>query len=194
MKNLARKGLNYTQETMPYTGEQTDRQTDRQSRWSQYISTYFVGWGMIKISARCFITAWHSINYSAILTRLEESKVTLISKSKSIIVSWENQIRYVYSGIVFWLMGLWENYCHFKHKKRKSWNLPRSLLCHNNENWVNSLGPFDAKWRQRSRPTLAQVMACCLTTPSHYPDWSSVISSNIQSRAISQKDVSTTNH
>ena len=33
---------------------------------------------------------------------------------------------------------------------------------------VNSLGPNDAICWQRSGSTLAQVMACCLTTPSHY--------------------------
>ena len=33
---------------------------------------------------------------------------------------------------------------------------------------VNSLCPGDAIWRQRSGSTLAQVMACCLTAPSHY--------------------------
>ena len=32
----------------------------------------------------------------------------------------------------------------------------------------NSLGPSDATWRQRTESTLAQVMACCLTAPSHY--------------------------
>ena len=30
------------------------------------------------------------------------------------------------------------------------------------------LGPSDAIWRWRSWSTLVQVMACCLTTPSHY--------------------------
>ena len=34
--------------------------------------------------------------------------------------------------------------------------------------WVDSLWPGDALWRHGTRPTLAQVMACCLTTPSHY--------------------------
>ena len=34
--------------------------------------------------------------------------------------------------------------------------------------WVNSLWPSDAIWRHRSMSTLAQVMACCLTAPSHY--------------------------
>ena len=32
----------------------------------------------------------------------------------------------------------------------------------------NSLGPSDAIWRWRSWSTLVRVMACCLTTPSHY--------------------------
>ena len=33
---------------------------------------------------------------------------------------------------------------------------------------LNSLWPSDAIWRHRSGSTLAQVMACCLTAPSHY--------------------------
>ena len=33
---------------------------------------------------------------------------------------------------------------------------------------VNSLGPSDAIWWQRSGSTVAQEMACCLTAPSHY--------------------------
>ena len=33
---------------------------------------------------------------------------------------------------------------------------------------VNSLLPSDTIWRYRSMSTLAQVMACCLTAPSHY--------------------------
>ena len=33
---------------------------------------------------------------------------------------------------------------------------------------INSLWPNDAIWRYRSRSTLAHVMACCLTAPSHY--------------------------
>ena len=32
----------------------------------------------------------------------------------------------------------------------------------------NSLWPSDTIWRHRSGSTLAQVMACCLTAPSHY--------------------------
>ena len=33
---------------------------------------------------------------------------------------------------------------------------------------INSLAPCDTIWRKRSGSTLAQVMACCLTAPSHY--------------------------
>ena len=36
------------------------------------------------------------------------------------------------------------------------------------ETIINSLWRSDAVWRQRSGSTLAQVMACCLTSPSHY--------------------------
>ena len=34
----------------------------------------------------------------------------------------------------------------------------------------NSLWPKDAIWHQRSGSTLVQVMACCLTAPSHLPE------------------------
>ena len=39
---------------------------------------------------------------------------------------------------------------------------------HPTNSWFNSLWPSDAIWRHRSRSTLAQVMACCLTASSHY--------------------------
>ena len=34
--------------------------------------------------------------------------------------------------------------------------------------WVQSFWLSDNTWRYRSGSTLAQVMACCLTAPSHY--------------------------
>ena len=36
------------------------------------------------------------------------------------------------------------------------------------DKWVHSLWPSDAIWQLRSGSTLIQVMACCLTAPSHY--------------------------
>ena len=47
-------------------------------------------------------------------------------------------------------------------------NFMRYALAINNYNLLNSLGPSDAIWRWRSWSTLVQVMACCLTAPSHY--------------------------
>ena len=48
----------------------------------------------------------------------------------------------------------------------------------------NSLGPSDTIWRQRFGSTLAQVMACCLTAPSHYGAWNNVDLSSVRSRII----------
>ena len=45
--------------------------------------------------------------------------------------------------------------------------------------WVNSLGPSDAIWRWRSWSTLVQVMACCLTAPSHYLNQCWLITSKV---------------
>ena len=38
---------------------------------------------------------------------------------------------------------------------------------------INTLGPTDAIWRHKAWLTWVQVMACCLTAPSHYlnPHW-----------------------
>ena len=44
----------------------------------------------------------------------------------------------------------------------------------------NSMRPSDAIWRQRTGSTLAQVMACCLTGPSHYLNQCWLIISKIQ--------------
>ena len=44
----------------------------------------------------------------------------------------------------------------------------------------NSLWPSDAIWRQRSGSTFAQVMACCLTAPSHYLNQCWLIVSKVQ--------------
>ena len=44
------------------------------------------------------------------------------------------------------------------------------VLTKHNKNlsmYFYSLWPNDALWRLRSRSTLAQIMACCLVTPSH---------------------------
>ena len=45
---------------------------------------------------------------------------------------------------------------------------------------INSLCPSDTIWRQRSGSTLAQVMPCCLTAPSHYLNQCWLIISEVQ--------------
>ena len=40
---------------------------------------------------------------------------------------------------------------------------------------MNSLWPSDTTWWHRSRSTLAQVIACCLTAPSHHQNQSWII-------------------
>ena len=46
--------------------------------------------------------------------------------------------------------------------------------------FFNSLWPSDAIWQYRSGSTLVQVMACCLTAPSHYLNQCWLIISKIQ--------------
>ena len=61
----------------------------------------------------------------------------------------------------------------------------------------NSLWPCDAIWRQRSVSTLAQVMACCLTAPSHYLNQCWLVISEVQWYSYSgnfTKDASTINY
>ena len=62
---------------------------------------------------------------------------------------------------------------------------------------VNSLWPSDTIRRQRSRSTLAQVMACCLTAPSHYLNQCWLIISEVQWHSYwgnFTRDASTINH
>ena len=62
---------------------------------------------------------------------------------------------------------------------------------------VNSLGPSDAIWRQRSGSPLAQVMSCCLTTPSHYLNQCWLIISKVEQHSCKDKftrDTSVINH
>ena len=54
------------------------------------------------------------------------------------------------------------------------------LLPHLRGQWVNSLWPSDTIWRHRSGSTLVQVMACCLTAPSHYLNQCWLIISKVQ--------------
>ena len=64
------------------------------------------------------------------------------------------------SGLLYWH---WGNHIAIILPVKQAWRI-----------WVmnqinhSSLWPGDAIWRRGTRSTLAQVMACCLTAPSHY--------------------------
>ena len=63
--------------------------------------------------------------------------------------------------------------------------------------WVNSLWPSEVIWQKRSWSILAQVMACCLTAPSHCLNQCWLIISKVErhsSKASSQEITSTINH
>ena len=67
-------------------------------------------------------------------------------------------------------------YTHIYHIMTASWmprvmsgKVTRQLKCHGWNTCVfNSLWPGDAIWRHGTRSTLAQVIPCCMTAPSHY--------------------------
>ena len=75
-----------------------------------------------------------------------------------------------------------------------SYSLPCRFL---GPRFIKSLGPNNAIWRQRSGSTLAQVMACCLTAPSHYLNQCWLIIWKVQwysSEDNFRSDISATNH
>ena len=62
---------------------------------------------------------------------------------------------------------------------------------------INSLWTSDAIWRHRSGSTLAQVMGCCLTAPSHYLNHCWLTISKVQwhsSEGNFSRDISAINH
>ena len=67
--------------------------------------------------------------------------------------------------------------CHQASSHWPSYRMPCSIIV---RQWVNSLWPSDAIWQQRPGSTLAQVMACCLTAPSHYLNQCWLIISGVQ--------------
>ena len=54
--------------------------------------------------------------------------------------------------------------CPSRHQQGQNWLHAANSCCQ----WINSLGPSDAIRHWISWSTLVQVMACCLTAPSHY--------------------------
>ena len=76
-------------------------------------------------------------------------------------------------------LNISNQHCLAVDSKIKSWNM------------TNSLWPADGIWKHRSWSTLAQVMASCLMTPSHYlnlnVELSSKVFCGIHTEAMSQE-------
>ena len=77
-----------------------------------------------------------------------------------------------------------EHFIVHTHYLNQCW--PRSMMPYGitRPQWVNSLRPSDAIWWHRSGSTLARVMACCLTAPSHYLNQCWLIISKIQLHSL----------
>ena len=73
------------------------------------------------------------------------------------------------------------NFSSLVAQKVSLWYLVVLLMITQLAPWqlFNSLWPSNARWRQRSGLTLAQVMACCLTAPSNYLNQSWLIISKV---------------
>ena len=83
-------------------------------------------------------------------------------------------------GLLFWEKLGWcvdkmaaRCFCEkmiFRHKRGLVFAVSHVKFYHRNhvDYDINPLRPSDAIWRQWFWTTLAQVMACCLTAPSHY--------------------------
>ena len=82
-----------------------------------------------------------------------------------LIVSWRNLSEIWIKIQWFFIQGLLRN-CIWKHHHNVDICKVAAILFQ--PQFVNSLGPSDAIWRWRSWSTLVQVMAWCLTAPSHY--------------------------
>ena len=82
---------------------------------------------------------------------------------------WTNAdlLTYSLTYLLTYLLTLSDTHRNKFQRFFKLWKTSVTLFWHH---CVNSLWPSDAIWRQRSGSRLAQVMACCLTAPSHHPN------------------------
>ena len=110
---------------------------------------------------------------------------SVISWKITLIIDWDVLI----SVFLSWML---QKICHccYWHKCHKRCVISTLVMTiFRTDTVISSLRPSDAIWWHRSGSTLAQVMACCLTAPSHYLNqcWlkSSVRSCCIHLRAIS---------
>ena len=138
-------------------------------------------------------------------------KKTKLSLTKKLMGRWPSQMLWIL--FIQWLQVLhnmyviWYDQCGTQMTVDSAWWLLMAWCwkyydtAHNTamivESQFNSLWPSDAIRRQRSGSTLAQVMACCLTAPSHYLNHCWLIISKVQwhlSEGTFTTDTSAMNH
>ena len=111
---------------------------------------------------------------------MHSNAVAVVSGRWHIAFSWRKML-------VFWCKFYWTFLLNMKLLMRFYLSLQQ----------LNSLWPSDAICRQRSGSTLAQVMAWCLTAPSHYLNQCWLIISEVQWHSYLgnfTRDTSTINH
>ena len=112
-------------------------------------------------------TAYHNIQCGTVITRSVFSVIFTIYTTEQINTLWLCKDTWHWSTMTQLihrsLIGI----------KPSPEPIQAVLVDHQNNNlsssrWVNSLWFSNAIWLHRSGSTLAQVMACCLSTPCHY--------------------------
>ena len=136
-------------------------------------------WKIVKISAKCWPFCL-SLNHRCLNTlrprwnwqHFADDIFKRIFFNENVWISFEISLKFVLKGPIDNIPLLVQIMAwHRPGDKPLSELMMVSLpthICVTRPQWVNSLGPSDTIWWQRSGSTLAQVMACCLTAPSHY--------------------------
>ena len=133
----------YRADTILSTDGQTDGRTDRQGDTS--IPPYQLRWsgGYNELTA-FFLDSGHQAPYSPYKPCNHNLYIGII------IFPHIDNTKYIFFQKLHLKMSQ-INICHVVQRTK-----------------VDSLWPSNIIWHQRSSSTLVQIMACCLTTPSHY--------------------------
>ena len=114
------------------------------------------------------------LTHSGRVTHICVNKLTIIGSDIGLLPGRHQDIIWTKAGILL-IRTSGENFseilkakCIHFHSRKCIWNVVCKMAAVLYR--VKSLWPGDAIWRHGTRSTLAQVMTCCLTAPSHYLD------------------------
>ena len=133
----------------------------------------------------CICVVWHSVcpvkanvvrtlgGLLNLLISLRNVSISslLTSSSKAIFINWKlkkNIVKKYHRTCLMKLGKCYQQHTSFIISLAQNLQNYVSSPCCKRPVVFNSLRPRDTIWRHRSRSTLDQVMACCLTAPSHY--------------------------